>query len=85
MNYIYWYQQKIQYYIHEGYLRAKALAHLCGLLSRADPEAARTRDQSDPINPHVSWQGSLLLRTKIEHISLDSRPFEAAFSGIDRG
>ena len=51
MNYIYWYQQKIQYYIHEGYLRAKALAHLCGPLSRADPEAARTRDRSDPINP----------------------------------
>jgi len=38
----------------------------------------------NPINPRGGLGCSLCLRTKIEHISLNFRPFEAAFSGIDR-
>ena len=32
----------------------------------------------------VSWQCLLFVRAKIEHCKLNSRPFRAAFSGIDR-
>ena len=38
----------------------------------------------NPINPRGELVCSLLLRTKIEHISLNSCPFNVAFSGIDR-
>jgi len=51
----------------------------------ADPEAVWTRDRSDPINPRGELAMLAFLRTKIEHTSLNSRPFEAAFGGIDRG
>ena len=36
-------------------------------------------DRINPINPCGELGCSLLLRTKIEHILLNSRPFEAAF------
>ena len=38
----------------------------------------------NPINPRGGLGCSLCLRTKIEHISLNFRPFKAAFSGIGR-
>jgi hypothetical protein len=43
----------------------------------------KRKARSIPSIRAVSWQCSLYPRTKIEHISPDSRPFEGAFSGID--
>jgi hypothetical protein len=43
-----------------------------------------SHDRSIPSIRAVSWQHQLNPRTKIEHFSLNSRPFEGAFSGIDR-
>jgi len=38
----------------------------------------------DPINPRGELACSVFLRAKIENILFNSRPFEAAFSGIGR-
>ena len=38
----------------------------------------------NPINPRDELACSLSLRAKIEHISLNSRPFYGVFSGMDR-
>jgi len=49
------------------------------------PKKEISIDRINPINPRGELACSLLLRTKIEHISLNFRPFEAAFSGIGCG
>ena len=48
------------------------------------PRVPKKEGAINPINPRGELECSLFLRTKIEHISLDFRPFEAAFSGIGR-
>ena len=44
----------------------------------------KRKSRSIPSIHAADWGCSLTLRPKIEHISLNSRPFEAAFSGIPR-
>ena len=44
----------------------------------------KRKSQSIPSIRAVSWQCSLGAPTKIEHISLNPRLFEVAFSGIAR-
>jgi len=50
--------------------------------------AAPAREQGEaainPINPRGELGCSVYSRTKIEHTSLNSRPFHVAFGGIDR-
>jgi len=48
------------------------------------PRVPKKEVAINPINPRGGLGCSLCLMTKIEHISLNFRPFEAAFSGIGR-
>jgi len=58
-----------------------------GLQPGASPGTARVPKKEVAINP-INPRGELAMlarrRSKIEHISLNSRPFNGAFSGISR-
>jgi hypothetical protein len=48
------------------------------------PRVPKKEVAINPINPRGELARSLCPRAKIEHCGFNIRPFEAAFSGIDR-
>jgi hypothetical protein len=49
-----------------------------------EPRIPKKESAINPINPRGELACSLGPRAKIEHCGLNIRPFEGAFSGIDR-